>query len=761
MAPPANSDELASSKKASKSKSKEERNHKKSKHARPATGEAPPRSDEHETKGKKLKHKDGQEKEKEHSKMSKERKAEGESVAAGAEGVRRVDDKVRRAMEDERFAAARTDPRFRPMRRKEAKVELDSRFSSMLTDPRFTSSAAPVDKHGRRRKKGAKENPMLQYYLNQEEKEEKAKLFEEEEEEEAEEEQQEEEQSSSSDDDEEDEDDDDEYSVGSDIAHYLMGTHDGAPMIDKETHRLAVVNMDWDHIKAVDLYMVMTSCLPKGGRVLSVSVYPSEFGLKCMNIESTKGPAALVDINGSDVDNSDDDDDDDDDEDSSDIEHDSEAENNKLRSYELNRLRYYHAVVVCDSSATANHLYMNLDGTEFLKTSNVFDLQFIPDSMEFKHPSRDVATEAPPSYKEPNFETRALQHSRVKLTWDDDEPERKKVLRRKFNDDQLDELDIYLASDDSASDDEGADNYGHESLQNDRTKRKLTRDERLNLLLQGDKSDEEQSDGEDMEVTFNTELEDLSKRILERKVNNEKTVWEKHQDKMKEKRKARKRRSKDDDDDGYSSEDAPDEHDDFFDEEMSDDEIKTKTKEKAKAKDKGKAKGKDKPPEEHLDDEATREELELLVAADTDATKDAKGYNLKRKKGKKSKKGKEQSANEELPEIDLSKDERFSAMFTSHLFALDPTDPQYKRSAAFMRKQSGKQGSHAGRVDRKAPVDEPSLGGRGSLPPDDAPTKTDDQKPDGASTEKLQTMSAVRSLKRKLTAFKNSSTSDR
>jgi len=667
------------------------------------------------------------------------------------------------------------------MRRKEAKVALDSRFSSMMTDPRFASSAAPVDKRGRRRKK--RENPMLEYYLNQEDseqegkgkgKKEKPELVEEEEEDEEEVEEQEEEESSSSDDDEdEDLDDDDECSVGSDIAHYLMARHDDTPMIDKETHRLAVVNMDWDHIKAVDLYMVMTSCLPKGGRVLSVSIYPSEFGLKCMEIESTQGPAALVNANvdekdsvededdkDDDEENTDDDDDDDDEEeeDDDDEEVDSDKENNKLRAYELNRLRYYYAVVVCDSSATANHLYMTLDGTEFLKTANVFDLQFIPDSREFKHPARDVATEAPPSYKEPDFETRALQHSRVKLTWDDDEPERKKVLRRKFTDDQLDELDMYLASDDSASDD-GIDNSEDESLPNGGSKRKLTKEERLALLLQGDKSDEEQSDGQDMEITFNTELEDLSKRILERKNNEEKTVWEKHQEKMKEKRKARKRGLKDEDeDDDYSSEDERENDDDFFADEQSDEEPKpSKSK---KHKDKAKRKGKDETTEDHLEQEATKEELELLVAGDQDTANGAKGYNLKRKKGKKGKKGKEESAEDKLPDIDLTKDERFSPMFTSHLFALDPTDPQYKRSAAFMRKQAGKPGPHGGKSGREPPLEGSSLGG--TVPPEDAATNNDDQKPDGSTTEKLQILSAVKSLKRNLGAFKNSkNTGDR
>lgn len=794
MAPTADSVDLKGQKKAKKSNSKDERKHRKDKHERPAAAEASLRNEA------KRKHKGGQEG-KEHGKKPKKEKkagAEAEAMGAGAAEVKRGDEKMKRAMEDERFAAARTDPRFRPMRRREAKVALDSRFNGMLTNPMFASSEAPVDKRGRRRKKGAKENPMLHYYLKQEEgdEKEKVKLVQEEEDDEVEEEdEQDGEESSSSDDEEEEEDDDDdECSVGSDIAHYLMARHDDTPMIDKETHRLAVVNMDWDHIKAVDLYMVMTSCIPKGGRVLSVSIYPSEFGLKCMNIETTQGPSTLLGIdgdsdgdgeeddndNGNDCDNdsdegddeedreldseddndddndSDEDDDNDsyEDDDEEDREHDSDSENNKLRTYELNRLRYYYAVVVCDSSTTANHLYTTLDGTEFLKTANVFDLQFISDSMEFKHPARDLATEAPPNYKEPDFETRALQHSKVKLTWDDDEPERKKKLRRKFNDDQLDDLGIFLASDDGESDDV---DDGDEPRPNGVAKRKLTNKERLALLLEGDKSDEEQTDDQDMEITFNTELEDLSKRILERKTSVKKTVWEMHQEKMKEKRKARKRSSKDDDDDDDSNEDGADEDDDFFEDEKSDEDVKPMKKQKVKAKDKEKGKGKDKLPEEHFEPEATKEELELLVA-DQDAGNGAKGYNIKRK-SKKGKKGKD-SVDDKHPHIDLSNDKRFDPMFTSHLFALDPTDPQYKRSADFKRKQAGKKGVHAGTLDSEPPVEESSP--VSTLPlDDDASTRKTKRKHDGASTEKLQMLSAVKSLKRNLTAFKKASTSDR
>jgi hypothetical protein len=43
----------------------------------------------------------------------------------------------------------------------------------------------------------------------------------------------------------------------------------------------------------------------------------------------------------------------------------------------------------------------------------------------------------PLNYKQPDFETPALQHRKVKLTWDDNEPDRKKILGRKFKEDQV------------------------------------------------------------------------------------------------------------------------------------------------------------------------------------------------------------------------------------------------------------------------------------------------------------------------------------
>lgn len=669
-------------------------------------------------------------------------------------------------IKDERFALAHSDPRFQRMPRRESKVVIDSRFARMFSDKSFADSSAPVDKRGKPRR-GKPVNPLLHYYLHQHdgvEEEEPAgpegsvadmKMGEtssESEKEVLDEEEEEEEEllgpesdANASSSTEEDDDEDDECSVNSDIARYLMANHEDTPMIEHETPRLAVVNMDWEHIKAVDLYVVMSSCLPKGGQILSVSIYPSEFGLKCMEVEAVRGPSALFDNH------------------EEHSEDDSETDDETLRNYELNKLRYYYAVVVCDSSATANHIYKTLDGTELLDTSNVFDLRFIPDSMEFKHPPRDIRTEAPTSYEEPDFHTRALQHSKVKLTWEEDEPHRTKILRRKFNPNQLDELNEYLASSGESDDDDDENDRGSDgdekddaaALPNGAGKKRIDREKLLSLLQPEDDSDAGHSDDKDMEITFNTGLEDLSKRILEKKDKKSETVWEAVLRKKSEKKKARKKSSKyssEDDSSDFDVQEAPDQPDDFFVEEES---VGTDAKASAiNKKDKSVRrgrKGRDQSTEINKEQEASRAELELLLADDQGADHGPKGYNLKPKKVK-GKKGKDMPDEDKLPDVDYKDDPRFSALFSSHLFALDPTDPQFKRSAAYARQRTRKQGTGGRDEATEEEARNPSEQDR--LKSDDAMPNTDENlhkvEVPSSANERHDFSSTVRSLKRNL-----------
>ena len=60
-----------------------------------------------------------------------------------------------------------------------------------------------------------------------------------------------------------------------------------------------------------------------------------------------------------------------------------EFDQEALRKYQLERLRYYFAVVECDKASTAKAIYDQCDGAEVEATSNFFDLRFIPDDMLF------------------------------------------------------------------------------------------------------------------------------------------------------------------------------------------------------------------------------------------------------------------------------------------------------------------------------------------------------------------------------------------
>lgn len=248
------------------------------------------------------------------------------------------------------------------------------------------------------------------------------------------------------------------------------------------------------------------------------------------------------------------------------------------------------------------------------------------------------------------------------------------------------ELKEFLASDDGESDDDDdVENDDAEASSKNPAQKPNKRDMYRALIQSGDGSDADDDGDKDMEVTFNTGLEDISKRILEKQDKKSETVWEAYLRKRSEKKKARKRASKlsssEDDDSDYDQEVAA-QPDDFFMEDSLDtngEDNKKSSKDLAK-----KTKGKKSKTErrlslEHTEKErvASKEELELLLVDDKGTEPSLKGYNLKSKKVK-GKRGKEVLVEDKLPSFDYD-DPRFTPLFKSHLFAVDPTDPQFKR----------------------------------------------------------------------------------
>ncbi|KNA06742.1 hypothetical protein SOVF_178230 [Spinacia oleracea] len=645
------------------------------------------------------------------SKKKKANKSVAGDSAGGSGGGKNGKKKEIQLIEDPRFSMIHTDPKFHSIPVRKNKISIDPRFKEILTDKGFADSSAKVDKRGKPKK--LSENVLKRFYhLEDDEDDElkkkkksvvKKKVEESEDELSGDSSEAESEGDSESDDLGSTTGSDDDSSDGVDLSEDDDDSVEveNVPVIDSETHRLAVVNMDWNQVKAVDIFMMLRSFLPKEGQIKSVTVYPSEFGLKRMEEEAVHGPIAL--------------------------------------------LRYYYAVVECDTIATADYIYKACDGVEFERSSNVLDLRFIPDSMEFPHPPRDVAKEAPVDYEGLDFQTRALQQSNVTLTWDDDEPHRVKTLRRKFNDDQLAELELreFLASDESDEDEDEnedededlSDKINNKASKN--TKARMAKKDMYRALVQsGDGSEADEDEGQDMEVTFNTGLEDISKKILEKKDKGSESVWEAYLRKKKEKKKARKYKSKNssDDESDESDQEPLEQPDDFFEEDPSIVRSKKVTHGKKKREEK-------KRPLEDEETAATTAELELLLADDKGADKNIKGYKIKQKKGK-GKKGKEDPDEDNLPTVDYD-DPRFSALFTNSAFSLDPTDPQFKRSATYIRQLAQRQ-QNDGEDDAAI---EPVEQSRPSS--NDASSKEDGNSVGKSRKEKFELSSIVKSIKMK------------
>lgn len=533
-------------------------------------------------------------------------------------------------------------------------------------------------------------------------------------------------------------------------------------LMGEPSSRLAVVNLDWDNIRAVDLMAVFSSFTPGNGRILKISIYPSEFGKERMVREEMEGPPKEIFAQrkpetkeedgepGWESDEDESDDREDDEEIMKSLVREDQGEefdSAKLRHYQLERLRYYYAVITCSSTPVAESIYNAVDGTEYLTTANFFDLRFIPNDLDFSNDkARDECDDIPDGYRPNEFVTDALQHSKVKLTWDADDRSRKEAQKRAFAGSRADidenDLKAYLGSD--SSEDEAADPIiisatTKESVAEhdaDESVPKLSKKEaerqRMRALLglpaEPVISKKAKTAGSapvgDVQVTFSSAFTSEPKKgsVVKNEPPREETTVEKYIRKERERKKIRKEKMVDSGEADSKidqtevekpSADAEDLgfNDPFFENLTSKSSTKSKSKKTQKlAKD--------------SQNSASLAELELLMIPEKSTSKDAiKHFDMqeialaekalrkaKNSKGKSKLSKREKSALEAMKreggdgfEIDVQ-DPRFGAVFERSEFAIDPSHPKFKGTEGM--KKILEEGRKKRRREEIAEVDE-------------------------------------------------------
>ncbi|EFY86107.1 pre-rRNA-processing protein ESF1 [Metarhizium acridum CQMa 102] len=652
---------------------------------------------------------------------------------------------------DARFASFETDPRFRLPSKKRTKTTLDKRFAGMLDDEDFTATAK-VDRYGRKIKSDTKKKALQRLYQQEEDEEDESK------DEDADEDEGEEDgdvevdddelvqrelraaderekpkdydparhggfsaSESDSDSDEDSDEDEDESRVGLASEGDMQRLQDEQADVEtgEVTSRIAVVNLDWDHVKSTDLMALFSSFLPAddNGRILKISVYPSEFGKERMQQEELEGPPkALFKNEGKDSDDESDDGSDSEDEkikkelmqEGDDEDFDSDA----LRSYQLDRLRYYYAVMVCSSPETAQKIYEATDGTEYQSSSNVIDLRFVPDGVTFDDEPRDECDKVPDSYKPVEFVTNALQSSKVKLTWDmhPEEASRKESINRAFTGSRanIEENDLraYLASD-SEDDKDGSEGVNGEDGEDAADEPKLSKKElarkkmREALGLANESVAKEAKDGPvgDMQITFTSALSESKPKDVDQ----EETTIEKYKRKEKErkdkKRQAHKAKREAASDETRGNEEehptatADDDlgfDDPFFTTEGTSAPSKTSIRKEERLK--------KRQAREAAEAESAAAKAHLTKVMAQDARDNQAEHldhfdmnEIMRAEKKKNKKGKKEAGSsgdrgglQEDFTMDVE-DDRFKAVFDSHEFAIDPSNPKFKATAGMKK----------------------------------------------------------------------------
>ncbi|CAG9858356.1 unnamed protein product [Phyllotreta striolata] len=605
-------------------------------------------------------------------------------------------------MEDSRFSHIKSDPKFRRISKKEKKIKIDKRFQSMFNDKKFKIKYT-TDKRGRPVNHTSNED-LKRYYELSSESESSDDDSETNESETGKPIQKDTEKSSSqlnvkhssdktlpedikkklrnltvdyargesnllSESSSDDEESSNEVSDEEDIEHKWGELDVDAERTEDPTSRLAACNMDWDRIRAVDLMVLFNSFLNPGSIIKSVAIYPSEFGKQRMKEEEVKGPTELVEAKEDEL------------SDENENEEGSNYHMEKLRQYQLNRLKYYYAIIAFDNANTANKVYTECDGMEYESSAIKLDLRFVPEDMSFDDEPKEFCDKLPEVNKyQPRFFTNtALQQAKVDLTWDETDPNRLEITE-KLNTGKLDELskeDIqnFLAS--SSSEEESEKEEEISNSEEEGSKEDIIN--KYKALLNNIESKEKVSKGKDveMEISWGINLKDKTEKLIKEKSNEGKTPFEQYLEKRKEKRKEKKKQKKTDAEDSDIPSDI-DINDPYFAEELNNPEFKNPKNQKRNSK------SSIKTNDDSEEDDKKQKELELLLMNNDD---DKNHFSLKKiqdKEVSKKKKWKNKKKDdEEIPEDNFSvnvEDNRFSALFSSHHFNIDPTDPHFKKT---------------------------------------------------------------------------------
>eukprot|EP00092_Neocalanus_flemingeri_P015832 GFUD01017137.1.p1 GENE.GFUD01017137.1~~GFUD01017137.1.p1 ORF type:complete len:658 (+),score=333.16 GFUD01017137.1:57-2030(+) len=627
---------------------------------------------------------------------------------------------------DSRFSKLAKDKKFLSVSKKHKKVKIDKRFQSLFTSEKFVNKCS-VDKRGRPKSLSAKENYEKFYDLDDSD-------------------------TSDSDDDdvndgsensiEEDSNihqpkpnvDDDETVLESDIKTKLLsssvdyargeadlysdssseedadsdeeeeqkeeeeheyfdkwGELDGeAERTEDATDRLAVCNMDWDRVGAEDIFLVLSSFCPASGSVTSVQVFLSDFGKERMEEEKTLGPKELRQLKGE----NDEDDDDGLVVDKKKALKEAAAAMDRVRQYQVARLKYYYAVVQFDCVESASRVYTECDGMEYELSATRVDLRYIPPAMTFDTPSSSCLTPPhPDKYQPKTFFTTALQQGKVELTWDEANLDRVKALKDAYSKmeegEELENMADLIASA-SEDEDEGGDEKEGSEEEPDNDKDTISK---YRALLVGIGGKDEKSVEGNMEVTWNDE--DRAEESQE-----EATPWEKYLQRKKD-----KKRKKPETIDVDDVPEGVDMSDPFFAEEIGEEEQSKKKKKKMN---------------DILDENEDSNELALMVM---DSDDEKEHFNFKdiveseTKSGKsKKKKWKKKKKEVEIPtednfSVDVT-DDRFSSLFSRPEFNIDPTEPNFKKTKNMEKIIQEKQKridktitSEAGKVGKKLKLD--------------------------------------------------------